>query len=649
MMRKSLKPWSLFIIASVTALLAYWPSLHGAYVFDDYVYFVDNVDVHVTALKLTDWLKAALEQAGTNQFRALSMLSFAANYYFTGLDPFWPRLTNIAIHLVNGLLLFLLLRELFRLRNLVNPHENAARFNFVAAVVASLWLLLPINFTGVAYIAQRMESLANMFIFLGLYWYLRLRCREYVGDHVGTMLLVCISVGMALGFCAKETGVMLPLYTACIEFSVTRLRNADGRYSRSVLWTHGALLATPLLAGLVWISTWIFHSQAHVRAFSVGERVLSEPRVLVDYVGWSLFPNINSLSFYHDDIAVSHGLFDPPTTAAAILALAAWLAYALWKRRSMPLFCLGTLWFFAGHVLTATVIMLELAFEHRNYFASAGLLLAIVSPLAFEPGLRSRTAQVAIVGIFAASCVFTTFLRAEEWSHPLRFAYAEALKRPASARAQYELARTLIIAAGENEQSPLLAKSVEVLQKSAYLSDSGIAPLQALIFVNRHDAKQIDPRWWEAIAEKLQSRAPTITDLNAVTFLFHCQQRGECPAQTQELLGVFITALRASDGNVDVMSAYADFALSVLHDAELAERMSRAVVAAKPQVPIYHANLVHILIAIGKFDEAEAEIDQLKQLNLGGSYDSMIADLRANLRTARATTRGSDFGGASSR
>ena len=157
----------------------------------------------------------------------------------------------------------------------------------------------------------------------------------------------------------KESAALLPLYTACAELAITGFRNQDGRPSRPALWTHAALLVLPLIAGLVWISGWVFRSIASVRDFSIGERLLTEPRVLVDYIGWTLLPNLNSLTFYHDSL----GYFDMVATSPLrlrfcndYLALLMLFAVAIWQRKARPLFCLGILWFFAGHSMTATVI-----------------------------------------------------------------------------------------------------------------------------------------------------------------------------------------------------------------------------------------------------------------------------------------------------
>ena len=114
------------------------------------------------------------------------MLTFALNHYFTGMDPFWFKVTNLGIHLLNGFLLFLTLRTLFvSLAQARHEKLKVSAFSaMTAAVIAALWLVLPINLTGVLYVSQRLESLSHTFVFLGLWWYLRARL-EFVEKGKG--------------------------------------------------------------------------------------------------------------------------------------------------------------------------------------------------------------------------------------------------------------------------------------------------------------------------------------------------------------------------------------------------------------------------------------------------------------------------------
>jgi len=97
----------------------------------------------------------------------------------------------------------------------------------------------------------------------------------------------------------------------------------------------------------------------------------------------------------------------------------------------------------------------------------------------------------------------------------------------------------------------------------------------------------------------------------------------------------FGAALTRSEGNPNLTSAYAEFALEELGDAELAERMYREAVAARPDEPKYRSNLVQFLIATQQFAGAKSEISALARLNHAGSLDDTLATLNTKLSEAQ--------------
>jgi hypothetical protein len=87
----------------------YAPGLKGPFVFDDYPNIVDNPLVAVDALDAANLRDAAFSlRNGPYPHRGLARLSFALNYYFAGgrFDAFAFKLTNVVIHVVNGLLVY---------------------------------------------------------------------------------------------------------------------------------------------------------------------------------------------------------------------------------------------------------------------------------------------------------------------------------------------------------------------------------------------------------------------------------------------------------------------------------------------------------------------------------------------------------------
>jgi hypothetical protein len=627
--------WLALAAELIICAAVYAPGLHGSFVFDDSTFIIANKAMHVTTLRLGDWVAAALSFPSSHQGRWLGMLSFAVNHYFTGLDPFWLKLTNLAIHLVNGVLVFGMFRALFALwrecrADLAARHPFDARM--AAAALAGLWLLLPINVTAVLYVSQRLESLSNTFVFVGLWWYLHARRLHWRGEAGPIGLWASLVVSTGIGVLVKESAAMLPLYALCAEFALSRGRNRDGRPSRAIAALYGTLIGLPLFVGGVWLMSWIGSASSYARPFGTIERLMTESRVLLDYIRWTLLPQPEALTLYHDDIAVSHGLLDPPSTLAALAALLALLVVAVWQRARRPLFTLGVLWFFTGHVLTGTVIPLMLAFEHRNYFPSVGMLLSVSSLAAFEGALGPRRAQLALAAGAFAFYAFVTWMRAEEWSDPLRLALSEASKRPDSSAAQCELAGILLHSYKNGASKPMTREAYEVLDRAYRLPGSDIVAEELLIVAHAGNRQAIDPTWWDSLIRKLESRTPSTSDISALSELWHCAREDICKDSGSQLHRAFSAAISHPNPDSVLISAYGEFAEGHLRDSMLAERLFREALLVAPSDPTTHANIVTFLIHHVRFDEARAELDTLRRMNHFGSLDERIAELDAALR-----------------
>src|SRR5690606_7723514 len=98
--------------------------------------------------------------------RPLSMLSFGLNYYFSGLDPYFFKATNLALHLLNTLVLYFLTRELLGFQK--GGREPLVPRHYLALLVTAAWALHPLQASTVLYAVQRMTQLAALFTFLAI-------------------------------------------------------------------------------------------------------------------------------------------------------------------------------------------------------------------------------------------------------------------------------------------------------------------------------------------------------------------------------------------------------------------------------------------------------------------------------------------------
>jgi len=635
--------WMAGFLALTAAV--YWPGLHGGFIFDDFPNIIENPGVRLSDLSLPELVRAALSSPSSEFKRPLASLTFALNYYCSGgFDPFWMKATNLALHLLNGMLVFLLSRALLQ-------RYRSSDAGLWAAWIAGSWLLLPINLTAVLYVVQRMESLANVFVLLGLLGYLRGR---QLMDRAPAAGLLCCSLsllaGSALGLLGKETAVLLPLYAFAAEYFLLGGLDRGSPHRRIILTLFGALLFAPLIAGSVWLAPGLMNPATWAtRDFSLAERLMSEARIVIDYIRWSMLPTTSGLSFYHDAFEISRGLLAPWTTLPAICGVLALGILAFTLRQKAPLVGLGIALYFCGHSLTATVLPLELIFEHRNYFPSYGLLLALFATLAMDsserredsaraaesPASRRPARTLAAAAIALIFWGFMTLLTSAAWGDSLRLAMELAARAPDSPRAQYELGKTYVVYSQYEVDSPFVPLAYGALAKAASLNNRTILPEQAMVYLAAKTQQPIKDEWWTQMETKLRDNKPAVENDSSLMALTRCARDGACDLPKDRMVNLFLTSLEKPRHSARLLAAYSDYAWNVLKDQQLAEAAAIEAANQSPAEPAYVVTLAKIQIARGKLDEAGGSVRQLKSLNYGGRLDNDIAELNSSLTLRR--------------
>ena len=689
-------PWLLLVVAVIATAAVYWPGRTGGWAFDDYPNIVDNAAIHITRghSTLVAWVNSVLSSPSSFLHRPLASLTFSLNWYYGGGDP-WPfKITNIAIHLINGVLVFCMLRALLRFLTLRSTTEGKGfpvieepAATRLALVVSTAWLLLPINLMAVLYVVQRMESLCQIFVLAGLWAYLHgrwmmLTAPDARRDRRGFALAVSgIVLGTVLGLTSKETAVLLPVFAFLAEWIVigfgrnphprnaqplvipglpegqnpgsvvssagdyeetdsgsppSGVRNDKGeewrdaridgpaRIDHRIWWTFVVTLFVPAVLGFLWLlraASW------SGRDFTLAQRLLTEPRVLVDYLHWTLLPNPMVLSLYHDEIVVSTSLLSPWTTLGSIVLLAVLVVIAVLQRNRRPLVSLGIGWFFAAQLLTATIIPLELVYEQRMYFASIGVLLAAGTLLL---GLQWKIALPLLRGFIVTVALLwfaiATNLRAQEWSNPLRLAVAEANRHPESARAVYEAARLLMIAS-KYQPGKIHDLSEKYLREAAAIPGASALPEQAQIMLVDHRRRGDDAAYWQSMIRKLRDQPTRQEDISALVSLTNCYESDICKFDVSWLQRAYEAALSRPHPIARLNGAYADFQRDILHDDMQAEVYLARAVAGDPGEPAFRIDLAALYARYGQTEKALEQIDALRRMNLAGRLDGQIATL----------------------
>jgi protein O-mannosyl-transferase len=428
-----LLPWPALATLLLLGWLAYLPGLHGGFLFDDLIN-LDALGRRGPIDNAAAFWRYLTSGTADPTGRPLSLLTFLLDARDWPADPRPFLRTNLVLHLLNGLLLFALLRQLGR-----HLDGAGARTDAAALLGAGLWMLHPLLVSTTLYIVQREAMLPASFVLLGLLAYVHGRMMHAERPRAGAAwMLLGIGLGTALALLSKANGILLPLLALVLEATV--LRAGDGARATAVAdrlrrWRH-ALLVAPSLVLAVYLASRLGNPDAalDIRPWTLGERLLTQPRVLLDYLQLLAMPRVLSTGLYNDGYAASTGLLSPPATLFAMVAILALLVAALAVRRRAPVVAAGLLFWFAGHVLESTVIPLELYFEHRNYLPALLLFWPLGRAICRwrVPATLRLSVAVALLVLLAA----TTWQRAALWGQPQRMAQLWAAQNPHSARAQ---------------------------------------------------------------------------------------------------------------------------------------------------------------------------------------------------------------------
>ena len=421
--------------ALVATTLALWPALHGGFLFDDY----PNLKALGDWGTVHDWFtfKSFVSEGFSGPTgRPVAMLSFLLD------DNTWPsqaygfKYTNLMLHLLNGTLLAWASLLLCRFYGL--PENKAQYF---ALFNAAAWLLHPFLVSTTFYIVQRMAQLATLFCLAGIAAYLHGRRLAPIHPRAGYLWMMGgIGLGTLLATFSKENGALLPLLVLAIEFCRPKHLAPTKR------WFRVLFLYTPSVAILGLLASYIDLSDHpwDQRPFNQPERLLTEARVLWDYLGNLFIPRIEGSGLYQDGLTVSKDLLHPASTLPAVLGLFALLAGGVLARRRYPLLGLAVLFFFGAHLLESSLLGLELYFEHRNYLPAAFLFLPVAQGLSVLPARTSPALKAGLALCILGILGLLAHERAVLWGKPAELDLYWALSATDSPRGQNALVAHLL-------------------------------------------------------------------------------------------------------------------------------------------------------------------------------------------------------------
>lgn len=226
------------------SMVVFIPALTGDWLGDDDHLVVEAECAHGVS-KIPDIL---LENAGRCNYRPLRYVSYAVDYSLWGLNPLGYHLSNLAIHLLAVLLVYLILIQ----------------FGFswkIALFGAALFAVHPVQVDSVGYISGRRDILMGLGYLVAFYSAMRLSEARQNEARIPTLLAWAgLAVwGSLLSVFSKEMGVTIiatiALYFLCGGYGAFAKREASQKSIAQRIWQFRWLLlalSIPSIVMLIW-------------------------------------------------------------------------------------------------------------------------------------------------------------------------------------------------------------------------------------------------------------------------------------------------------------------------------------------------------------------------------------------------------------
>jgi len=633
----------LMAVLATAVFFVYLPGIKGPYVFDDFSNIIDNSYIGITSLDKDSLYHAAYSVRSGILWRPVAMVSFALNHYFAGGygDPAPFKLTNIAIHAINALLVFWLL-HLILARNAHIGHDREDRKSLalvlLGAGIALLWAIHPIQLTSVLYVVQRMVGLSALFTLLGIISYLIGRQRQLAGRKSGVWLMVAGPLGFGtLGMLSKENAILLIGFIALLEFTLFTGERPWRSWHSQPANLRRTLIGALALALITAITYAISHSLPGyaVRDYTMWERVLTQSRVLFFYLMLIVLPRIDQFSLHHE-FEISTSLLTPWTTLPSLLGLMAMFAVGIAARKRFPLISFGILWFFIAHALESTIFNLELAHEHRNYLASLGILLAAAQLVVIIGGQFFPRLPWILLPALAVLFAATTLLRSQHWSSAASLALHEAGYRPDSTYAQTDLGFAL---AGRGQAQG----SIQAMRRAAELSPEDPAPLINMHLLAALMKVTLDPHDQQETLRRLSEISYVTANTSRALQSVNACLLSDCSVLAPHMEQWTHTLIRVLRPTIDRSIFNFMMGRALRSQGKMNEAIRALADSVQQDKKYLHPlfELAAIYMELGEIDAAEKILAHLRQVNSTSSYPrnreiDQLADKILALRKTQA-------------
>ncbi|MEI8345285.1 MAG: hypothetical protein WCG06_04360, partial [Candidatus Omnitrophota bacterium] len=420
------KPW--FLSGAVCLLLlltaaAFLPCLTNGFTnWDDPDYLTNNP--LVLSLSFQNLKEIFFSDYCPNRYLSpLVVFTFAVEHHFFGKSPLSYHTTNLALHLLNTLLTFWLIRRVSK-----NP--------WVGFLTALLFAVHPLRVESVAWITERKDVLCSFFFLTALLTYLNYQKTNRRSFYLASLLLFLLSLAV------KPLAITFPLLLICFDFLGTK------RPGKKTLYQKIPFFALSFLYGFLILRTQSrFFSETPVSALTPARHFFYGAYAILFYLAKLLVPVKLSCVYPIPKKTANLPLLYMAAPSLLLLLTAGLVALKKYSR----IILFGSLFFFLTVLPAIQIIPVNasIVFDRYTYLPSIGFFYVIAEGIcAILRSQRSRLLKQAVVlcvVIGVAGAVILTRQRCAIWDNDLALWTDAVSKYPNIALARLNRGNALCI------------------------------------------------------------------------------------------------------------------------------------------------------------------------------------------------------------
>jgi tetratricopeptide (TPR) repeat protein len=567
------------LLILLATLICYSPALRGDFIWDDDRHISQNP----TLIDADGLRRIWFEWGATPQYYPMTHTSFWIEQQLWGLNTTGYHLTNVLLHSVNAMLLWLLLRRL-RIGG--------------AFVIALLFALHPVNVESVAWMTERKNTLGMFFALLSVMEFLKTTRSSY---WLALLFFLCALLSKTIT--ASVPAVLLIL-----------IWWQQGRVSRRKLLRLAPMFAIGAAMGVMTA----YMERTHVNArgedwpWTMTDRILIAGRAVWFYAGKVVLPRRLTFSYPQWSIDV-HDLRQwlyPAGLALVVVAL--WLLRRRIGRGPLAAVLIyGVTLFPALGFVNTYPMRYSFVADHFQYLSIAAMLTLIVGAVA---RLRAPAPMWATIGVvLAAICGGLTWKQAHIYKDAETIWRDTLVKNPSSWMARNNLGVVLSYQADADRAAGRDEQANAKLHAALNLFDQTLAirPQHAEARINRGDALAKLGRYDEALAIFTEQAAKDPSRLNLRDRIAYILEKQGRP---QEAVEVYRRFLAANPRSSQAHLRLGQLLIRTHHPADAAPELEQYLSSASRDTATMAA-LGELYLQLGRWDDARRWFNAALQID----------------------------------